>query len=293
MSVQWFPGHMNKARNLIEQELRLTDVVLELIDARIPGSGRNPLLDQILGKRRPRLLVFHKADLADGDCTLAAITAYEKNRRIRAIASSLQDRKALRQDTLRAIRDLSAEKRASYAKRGAINPDIRVMVVGVPNVGKSSFINALVGKESASTGASPGVTRGKQWLRLSDDIELLDTPGLLWPKVEDEEVGYRLALTGAVADHVFVQEEAAFRLMVRLQEAYPSALEARYGLEREAIEALDPYSLMQAVGRKRGALLRGNVVDDDKTSRLLIKDFRDGKLGQISLECDGFALTNL
>lgn len=292
MSIQWFPGHMNKARNLIEQELRLTDVVLELIDARIPYSGRNPLLDQILGKRRPRLLVFHKADLADPECTQRAIEAYQKQPQTLAIATALRARRDLRQDTLAAIRELSAAKRESYEKRGAKNPDIRVMVVGVPNVGKSSFINALIGKESATTGSTPGVTRGKQWLRLTDDIELLDTPGLLWPKVEDEEVGYRLALTGAVADHVFVQEEAAFRLVSRLKDAYPASLALRYDIEREDIEHMDSYSLMLAIGRRRGALVRGNQVDDEKTSRLILKDFRDGKLGQVSLECDETVLSD-
>lgn len=287
MSVQWFPGHMAKARNLIEQELRLTDVVLELVDARIPESSRNPLLDDILGTKRPRLLLLNKADLADPICTQKWLTRWNKMENTEAIAvSSAGNRKRTLSDITEAILRLTEAKRERFAKKGAIHTDVRAMIVGIPNVGKSTLINTLVGKNSAKAGNKAGLTRGKQWLRLSDSIELLDTPGLLWPKVNDDEVGYRLALTGAVSDQVFIWEEAAFRLVKHLKEYYPLALEVRYGLPREESDAMEAYEIMQWIGRRRGVLLPGNRVDDLKTSRLLIKDFRDGKCGRVSLECE-------
>lgn len=286
MTVQWFPGHMAKARSLIEQELSLTDVVLELIDARIPESSRNPLLDDILGKKRPRLLLLNKADLADPTCTQDWVNHWNAQDLTEALAvSATASRKATLGAVEAAIIRLTEKKRQRFERKGALHTDVRAMIVGIPNVGKSTLINKLIGKDSARTGNKPGLTRGKQWLRLSKEIELLDTPGLLWPKVENEEIGYRLAITGAVSDNVFVWEEAAFRLLQTMQTHYPHGLVVRYDVAAETVSELDTYALMQAIGRKRGALVRGNQVDDLKTAHMVIKDFRDGKLGRVSLEC--------
>ncbi len=281
MSIQWFPGHMTRARRLIEEELRLIDVVVEIVDARIPESSRNPLLQDILGKRRPRLLVLNKEDLADPGRTKYWLDNYEANGQKALAVNARWSGKKMKSVLNQAISELGAEKREKYIKKGAKKADIRAMIVGVPNVGKSTVINTLVGRASATTGNKPGVTKGKQWIRLSQDVELLDTPGLLWPKIEDESIGYRLALTGAVSDDVFSAEEAAYRLIGFMMAHYPNLLIDRYQLE---VLADDAYEIMLDIGRKRGVLVRGGKVDVLKSAQLIIKDFRSGKLGRITLE---------
>lgn len=284
ISIQWFPGHMTKARRLIESELKIIDVIVEIVDARIPEASRNPMLNDILGKRRPRLLVLNKADLADPSRT-RYWQEYFKKQGLRTVAVHRGMSRKRLQDLLNEnILSLGQEKRDRYLKRGAQKVELRAMIVGIPNVGKSTVINGLVGKASATTGQKPGVTRGKQWLRLSDEVELLDTPGILWPKIEDDDVGYRLAITGAVSDDVFSLEEAAFRLLSVMKERYPEQLAMRYHLTDEVMETYEVYDLMQEIGRGRGALLKGGRIDDEKTARLLLKDYRQGKLGPTTLE---------
>lgn len=282
--IQWFPGHMAKARRMIEKELKLVDVVIELVDARIPESSRNPLLDEIIGKKRPRLIILNKADLADPNRTQYWREKYTEGNHLAVAVNSTSGRKKLQQTIVEAVYTLTEEKRQRFLDRGATSVTLRVMVVGIPNVGKSTFINMLLGRSLTTTGNKPGVTKGKQWVRLTDDIELLDTPGLLWHKFEDQQVGEKLAMTGAIGDEVFVWEDVAFHFLQLVQRRYAADLAARYALDKEDVPEMDTYALMQTIGRKRGAIVRGGKVDDLKTARLILKDFRDNKIGRITLE---------
>lgn len=282
-TIQWFPGHMTKARRMIEQELKLVDVVIELVDARIPESSRNPLLSEIIGKKRPRLIILNKADLADPNRTQYWLQKYTAGNNLAVAVNSTSGRKKLQQTIVDAVYELTAAKRQRFLDKGATSVTLRVMVVGIPNVGKSTFINMLLGRGMTTTGNKPGVTKGKQWVRLTDDIELLDTPGLLWHKFEDQEVGNKLAMTGAISDDVFVWEDVAFRFLQIAQERYAGLLGERYSIEDD-VAHMDTYELMQTIGRKRGAIVRGNKVDDLKTAHIILKDFRDNKIGRITLE---------
>ncbi len=282
-TIQWFPGHMTKARRMIEQELKLVDVVIELVDARIPESSRNPLLSEIIGKKRPRLIILNKADLADPNRTQYWLQKYTAGNNLAVAVNSTSGRKKLQQTIVEAVYELTAAKRQRFLDKGATSVTLRVMVVGIPNVGKSTFINMLLGRGMTTTGNKPGVTKGKQWVRLTDDIELLDTPGLLWHKFEDQEVGNKLAMTGAISDDVFVWEDVAFRFLQIAQERYAGLLGERYSIEDD-VAHMDTYELMQTIGRKRGAIVRGNKVDDLKTAHIILKDFRDNKIGRITLE---------
>ncbi|MDO4281532.1 MAG: ribosome biogenesis GTPase YlqF [Peptococcaceae bacterium] len=284
MDIQWFPGHMAKARRMIEKEMRLVDVVIELRDARIPESSRNPLLNEIIGKKKPRLIVLNKADLADANRTQYWINQYKSDTRLAIAVNATSGRKKLISAVVDALHTLTAEKRERFQSKGATNVPIRVMVVGIPNVGKSTFINMLLGRGATTTGNKPGVTKGKQWVRLTDDIELLDTPGILWHKFDDQEAGNRLAMTGAISDEVFVFEEVVFWFLKFAQEKYPALLASRYELDEDEVGTMDTYALMQTIGRKRGAIVRGNKVDDLKTARIIMKDYRDSKIGRMSLE---------
>lgn len=283
-TIQWFPGHMAKARRMIEEELKIVDVVIELVDARIPESSRNPLLSDIIGKKRPRLIILNKADLADPGRTQYWLARYTKENNLAVAVSSTSGGKKLKQTIVDAIHELTKAKRQRFLDRGATSVSLRVMVVGIPNVGKSTFINMLLGRGLTTTGNKPGVTKGKQWVRLTDDIELLDTPGLLWHKFEDQEVGEKLAMTGAISDDVFVWEDVAFHFLELVHERYDVFLANRYGLEQKSVAEMDVYELMQLIGRKRGAIVRGGKVDDLKTAHLILKDFRDSKIGRITLE---------
>ena len=282
-TIQWFPGHMTKARRMIEQELKLVDVVIELVDARIPESSRNPLLSEIIGKKRPRLIILNKADLADPNRTQYWLQKYTADNNLAVAVNSTSGRKKLQQTIVEAVYEVTAAKRQRFLDKGATSVTLRVMVVGIPNVGKSTFINMLLGRGMTTTGNKPGVTKGKQWVRLTDDIELLDTPGLLWHKFEDQEVGNKLAMTGAISDDVFVWEDVAFRFLQIAQERYAGLLGERYSIEDD-VAHMDTYELMQTIGRKRGAIVRGNKVDDLKTAHIILKDFRDNKIGRITLE---------
>lgn len=279
MNLQWFPGHMTKTRRMIEENLKLIDVVIELVDARIPLSSRNPQIDEIV-KDKPRLLILNKSDIAD-----AALNKkweqYFSNRGIAVMSVSSTMGKSL-SAVVDKCRQLLKDKTSRDKERGIVNRPVKVMVVGVPNVGKSSFINKLSGKKNAKTGDRPGVTTGKQWIRLANGFELLDTPGILWPKFEDQQVGLKLAYTGAIRDEVIDTEELACHFLVFIRDNYPNALMQRYKMTD--LGNLDGYELLQLLGRKRGFVVSGGEIDTLRAASVLLDEFRGAKLGNITLE---------
>lgn len=284
MQVQWFPGHMAKTKRMIQEQLQLVDVVIELVDARLPVSSRNPLLEQLVGDKKPRVVILNKEDLADPQRTAYWVNYFNQQSGCRAFAfNAATGKKQLISRLKEALLDLTAEKRERMAKKGIRKQTIRCMIVGIPNVGKSTFINLIAGKKAAQTGDKPGVTRGTQWIRLDDDLELLDTPGILWPKFEDEAVGFRLAVTGAVSDEVFDHDEAALKLIAFLQQRYPKLLQERFKLEPEMLEE-EPLAILEQIGRNRGCLLKGGRIDYGKVSKGILIDFRQAKIGRITLE---------
>jgi hypothetical protein len=285
MTIQWFPGHMAKTKRLIQEQLQLVDLVIELGDARLPESSQNPMLQKIINGRKPVLLVLNKNDLADPNRTKFWIDKLSKEYNQKAIALSATDSKAkIVKLLVESIYELTQEKRTRLENKGAKNVTMRAMIVGIPNVGKSTFINTLLGKNVVVTGNKPGVTRGKQWIRLSDDIELLDTPGILWPKFENSNVGMKLAISGAISDEVFVQEEGCYFLIKQCKDYYSKFFADRYSLDQDWVKKSDPYDVMLEIGKNRGCLLKGHRVDELKTAKLILKDFRLGKIGRISLE---------
>lgn len=284
MQVQWFPGHMAKTKRMIQEQLKLVDVVIELVDARMPISSRNPLLDQLVGDKKPRIIILNKEDLADPQRTAYWINQFNQQSGYRAFAfNATIGKKQLISRLKEALLELTKEKRERMAQKGVRKQTIRCMIVGIPNVGKSTFINILVGKKAAQTGDKPGVTRGTQWIRLDEDLELLDTPGILWPKFEDEEVGFRLAVTGAINDDVFDHDEAALKLLTFLQKRYPRQLQERFKLTEEDL-AQEPLYILEQIGRNRGCLLKGGRIDYGKVSKGILIDFRQAKIGRITLE---------
>lgn len=284
MQVQWFPGHMAKTKRMIQEQLKLVDVVIELVDARLPISSRNPLLEQLVGDKKPRVIILNKEDLADPQRTAYWVNFFNQQSGCRAFAfNAATGKKQLIGRLKEALLDLTAEKRERMAQKGIRKQTVRCMIVGIPNVGKSTFINLIAGKKAAQTGDKPGVTRGTQWIRLDADLELLDTPGILWPKFEDEEVGFRLTVTGAVSDEVFDHDEAALKLIAFLQQRYPKLLQERFKLEQEILEE-EPLTILEQIGRNRGCLLKGGRIDYSKVSKGILIDFRQAKIGRITLE---------
>lgn len=284
MTIQWFPGHMAKTKRMIQEQLKLVDVVIELVDARLPISSRNPLLEQLVGDKKPRVIILNKEDLADPQRTAYWVNFFNQQSGCRAFAfNAATGKKQLIGRLKEALLDLTAEKRERMAQKGIRKQTVRCMIVGIPNVGKSTFINLIAGKKAAQTGDKPGVTRGTQWIRLDEDLELLDTPGILWPKFEDEEVGFRLAVTGAVSDEVFDHDEAALKLIAFLQQRYPKLLQERFKLEQEILEE-EPLTILEQIGRNRGCLLKGGRIDYSKVSKGILIDFRQAKIGRITLE---------
>lgn len=278
MNIQWFPGHMAKTRRLITENVKLVDIVIELLDARIPISSRNPEIDQLV-LNKPRLIVLNKSDIADSQVNTKWKNHFNKQG-IRVIFADSIKGKGLKEVSISA-RDVVKEKLDHEKSRGRIDRAVRAMIVGIPNVGKSTFINKLVGKSVAVTGDKPGVTRGKQWIRIGTDLELLDTPGILWPKFEDPETGIKLAATGAVKDEVIDHIELASKLLEYISELYPIKLMERYKFEK--IEGSGS-ELLKIIGRKRGAIISGGEVDLSRSAIIVLSDFRDAKIGNISLE---------
>lgn len=278
-NLQWYPGHMAKTRRLIEDNLKMIDVVVEILDARIPFSGRNPNFDDII-KNKPRLLVMNKADLADEAKTREWIEWYRVNG-LKVIPISCTTGQGINA-VLNEARALVADKLERDLERGRTRT-LKLMMVGIPNVGKSSLINRLVGRASTKTGDKPGVTRGKQWLRIKGDAELLDTPGILPPKFEDQAVAQRLAITGAIKDEIINRELLAYALCEYLRDNYKDAVTKRYKL-REDISELEGYEVLEAIGRRRGFVISGGEVDMERAANVVLDEFRSATIGRITLE---------
>lgn len=278
MNIQWYPGHMTKTRRQIEADLKQVDAVCEIVDARIPMSSRNPDIDAICGAK-PRIIVLNRMDLADPAGT-AKWTAYFRSRGMAVLATDCKSKRGIDGFTP-AARTACAEKLQRDAARG-MNRPLRVMVVGIPNVGKSTLINQISGRKGAKAENRPGVTRGKQWVTVDSGLQLLDTPGILWPKFEDPEVGMMLAYTGAVKEGVIDLEELACRLMELLAKYYPHVLAERYKVE--APEGTPGYELLEMAGRKRGFLLARGEIHTERMAKVLMDEFRSGKLGKFTLE---------
>ena len=277
MHFQWYPGHMTKAKRMMQENIKLIDLVIELVDARIPLSSRNPDIDE-LGKNKARLVLLNKADLEE-DKWNDAWAEYFKKKGFSVV--KVNSRKGGGIKSIQGvIREACAEKIERDRKRGILNRPVRAMVVGIPNVGKSTFINALAGKACAKTGNKPGVTKGKQWIRLNKQVELLDTPGILWPKFEDQEVGLKLAFIGSIKDEVLQTEELAAELIHFLRTAYPEVLADKYDIEMDE----DDYVVLNRIAKSRNCIVRGNELDTEKAALLLLDDFRNGKLGRLTLE---------
>lgn len=282
MHFQWYPGHMTKARRMMEENLKLVDLIIELVDARVPMSSRNPDIHE-LGRNKSRLILLNKADLAEETATDAWVEYFQKQG---ARAVKVNSRKGGGLKSIQAvIQEACKEKMERDRRRGILNRPVRAMVVGIPNVGKSTFINTLAGKACAKTGNKPGVTKGKQWIRLNKQVELLDTPGILWPKFEDQKVGQQLAFIGSIKDELLNQEELALELIRFLISHYPGTLEEKYSSGEEALqEAASPVEILTVIARNRQCLGRGGELDLEKAARLVLDDFRGGRLGRITLE---------
>ncbi|MCI9068116.1 MAG: ribosome biogenesis GTPase YlqF [Lachnospiraceae bacterium] len=283
MQVQWYPGHMTKAKRAMKEDIKLIDLVIEILDARAPLSSRNPDIDE-LGRGKARLILLGKADLADESANRAWEQFFEEQGLIQ-VRLDLRKRADMK-PIQAAVKKACREKIERDQKRGIRNRPVRAMVVGIPNVGKSTFINSYAGRACAKTGNRPGITRGNQWIRLSKEVELLDTPGILWPKFEDEQVGIRLALLGSVKDEILGMEELSCKLLGLLRNRYPEALIDRYGLS-EADLGEEPLHMLMEIARVRNCLSKGNRPDSEKAARLLIDDFRSGRLGAVTLELPG------
>ena len=290
INLNWFPGHMAKTRKQIAEDLKLVDIVVEILDARIPISSQNPDIKQITQNKK-KVIVLNKYDLADEKENQKWIEYFNKKDQKAILVDALTGKGI--NETIRLIQKEMEEDLKKIADKGRIGRKIRVMIVGIPNVGKSSFINRIAKKTSAEVGNKPGVTKQKQWIRINDKIELLDTPGVLWPKFENEEVGMHLAITGTIKDDILELTEIAYTLTKFLLENYRENLIQRYSLDEKQIEEIlnqdqpeneNIYEIMQLIGKKRGAVASGGRIDDDKTSKIILDDFRSGKLGKITIE---------
>lgn len=277
-TINWFPGHMKKTQREIKENLKLVDAIIEIRDARIPRSSANPDIDRLC-EGKPRIILLNKSDLCEGRATKSWIKNLSSES-IKVLEVNCLSGKGLNQ-IKPALEELLKEKHDRLRSKGLVKIQMRVMVVGIPNVGKSTFINKMAKNNIAKTGDRPGVTKSKQWIKTKMDIEMLDTPGVLWPKFEDEETALNLAFTGAIKDEIMDTEELAFNLIKRLQNLYPKQLLERYKIE-EINE--DPLETLNEVARKRGCLLKRGEIDYNRISMILLDEFRGGKIGNISLE---------
>lgn len=278
MLIQWFPGHMTKTKRMIEEHLKAVDVVAELLDARIPVSSANPMVEELVSGK-PGIIILNKADLANPRATDQWISYYEK-KGIPVLPMSVGNSKN-KKKLLQVIRDTAEPILAKWKRRGMKSRSVRLMILGIPNVGKSSLINFLAGTAATRTANTPGHTRGKQWVRLSEGLDLLDTPGVLWPKFDDQTAALRLAATGAIAGDVFNASEVVAELMSSLAKTSPEILKEQYNIENPD---QDPQVLLEQAGRRRGCLLPGGNIDFDRAEMVVLRDFRNGKLGRITLD---------
>ena len=277
MDYQWYPGHMTKAKRQMQEDIKLIDLVIELVDARVPLSSRNPDIDD-LGKNKARLILLNKSDLAD-DAQNEKWIEYFKAKGYHALKINSKNKSGIKEIN-NVVNEACKEKIERDRKRGIKNRPVRAMVVGIPNVGKSTFINAYAGRNCAKTGNKPGVTKGKQWIKLSKTLELLDTPGILWPKIEDQAIGLKLALIGSINDNILDVSDMAYEFVKILNNSYENAIPNRFGVEKND----DPLKMLEGIAEVRGCKLKGNVLDLEKASSILLEEFRSGKLGKITLD---------
>ena len=280
-TIQWFPGHMNKTKRQIQSSLKLVDAVAEIIDARIPVSSRNPDLAKLV-QNKPRVILLNKCDMANQTATKMWIDYFKKQNLV-AIPVDCKSGRGL-DKFAPAVNTVMSHKIARLKEKGMVNPTIRIMIVGIPNVGKSSFINKMVKKNRAKVEDRPGVTRGNQWYTIAKNLEMLDTPGVLWPKFDDKTVGEHLAFTGAVKDQILDIELLAVRLLDFIKELKPADFITRFKLENEDVENIDSYELLKMIGKKRGMLVSGGEIDTERAAIMLLDEFRSAKLGRITVE---------
>ena len=280
-NIQWFPGHMTKTKRQIQASLKLVDAVAEILDARIPLSSKNPDLQKLI-QNKPKIVLLNKCDMANQTATSRWIDYYA-SLGITAIAVDCKSGKGLNKFAP-AVNNVLSERRERLKAKGMVNPMLRIMIVGIPNVGKSSFINRVAKQNRAKVEDRPGVTRGNQWYSIAKNIEMLDTPGVLWPKFDDKIVGERLAFTGAVKDQILDTELLAVRLLDFLRSLKPADFIARFKLEDIDLDAIDSYELLNVIGKKRGMLISGGEIDTERAAIMLLDEFRSGKLGRITLE---------
>lgn len=279
MNIQWFPGHMTKAQRMIEENVKLVDAVCEIIDARIPRASRNPDIDR-LAAGKPRLVILNRTDLADAELTKRWRECFERQ----GLSVLETDAKSGRgvNGFVPAVRRLLADKLREYEQKGQVGRPLRVMILGIPNVGKSTFINKVAGRKAAVAGDKPGVTRGRQWISIDRSLDLLDTPGILWPKFDSQEVGELLAVTNAIKADVIDKETLGANFMLRLRRLYPQALTERYKIEPD--EEMNGYELLEAAAKKRGFLVSRGEYDIERMANTLLTEYHDGKLGRLTLE---------
>ncbi|MBD9047579.1 MAG: ribosome biogenesis GTPase YlqF [Ruminococcus sp.] len=280
-TIQWFPGHMTKTKRQIQASLKLVDAVAEILDARIPLSSKNPDLQKLI-QNKPKVVLLNKCDMANQNATSRWIDYYA-SQGVTAIAVDCKSGKGLNKFAP-AVNNVLAERRERLKAKGMVNPMLRIMIVGIPNVGKSSFINRVAKQNRAKVEDRPGVTRGNQWYSIAKNIEMLDTPGVLWPKFDDKIVGERLAFTGAVKDQILDTELLAVRLLDFLRSLKPADFIVRFKLDDVDLDAVDPYELLNIIGKKRGMLISGGEINTERAAIMLLDEFRSGKLGRITLE---------
>ena len=276
MNIQWYPGHMTKAKRAMKEDIKLIDLIIEVVDARVPFSSRNPDIDE-LGQNKARIVLLNKSDLSNEQWN-DAWAEWFKSQGCHVIKVNSRSGAGLKQINS-VVQEACKEKIERDRRRGILNRPVRAMVVGIPNVGKSTFINSFAGKACTKTGNKPGVTKGNQWIRLNKSLELLDTPGILWPRFENQEVGLHLAFIGSINDEILNKEEMAVELLKFMMENYRQVMEERYQIEGE-----DPYKALEQIARVRSCLAKGGELDVSKAANLFVDDFRSGKLGRVTLE---------
>lgn len=279
--INWFPGHMAKAKREISEALKNVDIVLELRDARMPLASKNPMVDEIVGDK-PRLILLNKANMADKNATKDFI-AYYKKEGILALDIDSNDKYNI-DKVYTSVREVLKDKIERDKARGKINTNIRGLVIGIPNVGKSTFINIMSKRKAAKTGDKPGVTKSNTWIKINDSFQILDTPGILWPKFEDQDAAVRLAIFGSIRDEILEISNIAFEAIKYLKRLYPNLLAERYGLEKKLVETSEDIDVMDMIGKKRGCLMRGGEIDYERVAKLIINDLRNLKIGAMTFE---------